>query len=171
MSSSAGASVVRGGDVEAVVLQCRGEHGTQVLLVVDDEQVLCAHGDEHGSASCELAGNCHGEHCAGAEAKSQRVPRFARHDACVETTTPDTNKPNPRRKRLLRWSLAALAVVVIAVGAFLCWFFRDDAPDAVSIGDAVAQVSDAAETTDAAAAVVVTEAAATETAETEAAAD
>jgi polyisoprenoid-binding protein YceI len=51
------------------------------------------------------------------------------------------NRRAPRRK-LLRWSLGALAVVIIGAGAFVWWFFRGDAPDAVSIGNAVAQVQD-----------------------------
>ena len=59
------------------------------------------------------------------------------------TPTSITNRaPRSRRHRLLRWSLAAVAVVFIAVGAFVWWFFRGDAPDAVSIGNAVAQVQD-----------------------------
>ncbi len=59
----------------------------------------------------------------------------------MNTPQPETNTRVTRRKRLLRWSLSALAVVVIAVGAFVWWFFRGDAPDAVSIGDAAAQVA------------------------------
>jgi polyisoprenoid-binding protein YceI len=39
--------------------------------------------------------------------------------------------------------LSALAVLVIGVGALVWWFFRGDAPDAVSIGDAAAQVQQA----------------------------
>lgn len=47
------------------------------------------------------------------------------------------------RKRPMRWALSVVAVVVIAAGAFVWWFFRGDAPDAVSIGDAVSQVESA----------------------------
>jgi polyisoprenoid-binding protein YceI len=58
--------------------------------------------------------------------------------------TPSTDSDNrarrTHRRRLLRWSLSALAVIVVAAGAFVWWFFRGDAPDAVSIGNAVAQV-------------------------------
>ena len=61
----------------------------------------------------------------------------------MNTPQPETNTRAKRRKRLLRWSLSALAVVIIAVGAFVWWFFRGDAPDAVSIGDAAAQVQEA----------------------------
>ena len=58
--------------------------------------------------------------------------------------TPPTEPPStPGTERLLKWALSALAVVIIAVGAFVWWFFRDDAPDAVSIGDAAAQVAGA----------------------------
>jgi polyisoprenoid-binding protein YceI len=57
-------------------------------------------------------------------------------------TEPVTRAHRPRRRRWLRWSLCCLAVVVIAAGAFVWWFFRGDAPDAVSIGNAVAQVED-----------------------------
>jgi polyisoprenoid-binding protein YceI len=60
----------------------------------------------------------------------------------TERTDP-TEPGNPRRRRW-RWALSALAVVVIALGAFVWWFFRDDAPDSVSIGAAAAQVQDAA---------------------------
>ena len=55
-------------------------------------------------------------------------------------TPPTSTSPSNRRKRLLKWSLSGLAVVIIAAGAFAWWFFRGDAPDAVSIGDAAAQV-------------------------------
>jgi polyisoprenoid-binding protein YceI len=61
----------------------------------------------------------------------------------MKTPQPETNTRVTRRKRILRWSLSALAVVLIAVGAFVWWFFRGDAPDAVSIGDAAAQVQEA----------------------------
>jgi polyisoprenoid-binding protein YceI len=54
----------------------------------------------------------------------------------------DNRARRTRRRRLLRWSLSAVAVIVIAIGAFVWWFFRGDAPDAVSIGNAVAQVQD-----------------------------
>jgi polyisoprenoid-binding protein YceI len=37
---------------------------------------------------------------------------------------------------------AALAVLVVAAGAFLFWFFRDDAPDEVDLGAAVDAVED-----------------------------
>jgi polyisoprenoid-binding protein YceI len=57
-------------------------------------------------------------------------------------TDSDDRIRRTRRRRLLRWSLGALAVIVIASGAFVWWFFRGDAPDAVSIGNAVAQVQD-----------------------------
>ena len=59
--------------------------------------------------------------------------------------TPPTGTPStPRhRRRLLKWGLSAVVVVLVAAGAFIWWFFRDDAPDAVSIGDAVAQVESA----------------------------
>ena len=59
--------------------------------------------------------------------------------------TPPTGTPStPRhRSRLLKWGLSAVVVVLVAAGAFIWWFFRDDAPDAVSIGDAVAQVESA----------------------------
>jgi polyisoprenoid-binding protein YceI len=53
-----------------------------------------------------------------------------------------------RKKRRLRIA-AAIAVLVIAAGAALVWWYlRDDAPDAVSITDAAAQVTEP--TTDAA---------------------
>ncbi len=61
----------------------------------------------------------------------------------MNTPQPEADNRAKRRKRLVRWSLGAFAVVIIAVGAFVWWFFRDDAPDAVSIGDAAAQVQDA----------------------------
>ncbi len=61
----------------------------------------------------------------------------------MNTPQPETNTRVTRRKRILRWSLSALAVVLIAVGAFVWWFFRGDAPNAVSIGDAAAQVQEA----------------------------
>ena len=56
------------------------------------------------------------------------------------TGTPSTPRP---RRRLLKWGLGAVVVVLVAAGAFIWWFLRDDAPDAVSIGDAVAQVESA----------------------------
>jgi polyisoprenoid-binding protein YceI len=43
--------------------------------------------------------------------------------------------------------LSALAVVVIACAAFVWWFFRDDAPDSVSIEAAAAQVATSAAAT------------------------
>ena len=61
------------------------------------------------------------------------------------TPQPESTSHATRRKRVLKWSLSALAVVIIAVGAFIWWFFRGDAPDAVSIGDAAAQVQEADE--------------------------
>lgn len=61
------------------------------------------------------------------------------------TPQPESTSRATRRKRVLKWSLSALAVVIIAVGAFIWWFFRGDAPDAVSIGDAAAQVQEADE--------------------------
>ena len=44
--------------------------------------------------------------------------------------TPESTSPSSRR-RLLKWSLSALVVIAICTGAFVWWFFRGDAPDAV----------------------------------------
>ena len=89
--------------------------------------------------------------------------------------TPSTDPPsNPkRRRRVLTWALGALAVVVIAVGGFLWWFFRDDAPDAVSIADAAAQVDsvDTPAAAEATAATAATAAAAAATTSATAASD
>ncbi len=63
----------------------------------------------------------------------------------MNTPQPESTSRATRRKRVLKWSLSALAVVIIAVGAFVWWFFRGHAPDAVSIGDAAAQVQEADE--------------------------
>jgi polyisoprenoid-binding protein YceI len=65
----------------------------------------------------------------------------------VNTPTPESTSPSRRRRRLLKWSLSALVVIAIFTGAFVWWFFRGDAPDAVSIGDAAAQVQDAGSST------------------------
>jgi polyisoprenoid-binding protein YceI len=65
-------------------------------------------------------------------------------------------------------ALGAFAIVVVALGAFVWWFFRDDAPESVSIGAAAAQVQD--DVTQAAVAAT-TEVMATETSAETAAAD
>ncbi|MEO1061149.1 MAG: YceI family protein [Actinomycetota bacterium] len=59
------------------------------------------------------------------------------------TTTspaPTPNPTNPRRRRLMIGG-GVLAVLVIAVGAGLWWFFRDDAPAEVDLATAVEQVA------------------------------
>ena len=71
----------------------------------------------------------------------------------MDTTPPPANRP--ARRRTWKWALGALAVVVIGVGAFIWWFFRDDAPDAVSLNDAAAQVQ-TADTVESAATVAET---------------
>jgi polyisoprenoid-binding protein YceI len=90
----------------------------------------------------------------------------------VNTSSPtertDPTEPGKPRRHRWRWALSALAVVVIALGAFVWWFFRDDAPDSVSIGAAAAQVQDADTQ---AGAVVTTDSPATETAAATVAAD
>ncbi len=50
--------------------------------------------------------------------------------------------PSRRRRRLVMLMAATVAVIVICFGAFAVWFLRDDAPDAVSIDQAVTQVVD-----------------------------
>lgn len=65
-----------------------------------------------------------------------------------------------RRRRVLVWTVAAVAVLVIAFGAFAIWFLRDDAPDEVTIGDASAQVADG--TTDSGTAPITAEVGATD---------
>ena len=57
-------------------------------------------------------------------------------------STDPTASARPRRTRW-KWALGAFAAVVITLGAFVWWFFRDVAPDSVSIGAAAAQVENA----------------------------
>jgi polyisoprenoid-binding protein YceI len=82
----------------------------------------------------------------------------------VNTPSPSNSngpiEPGKPRKRRWRWALGAFAVVAITLCAFVLWFFRDDAPDSVSIGAAAAQIQDA---DTGASAVVTTDLAATET--------
>ncbi len=49
---------------------------------------------------------------------------------------------NRRRRRLVLWAVAAVAVIAIGFGAFTFWFLRDDAPQVVSLDNAVTQVVD-----------------------------
>jgi polyisoprenoid-binding protein YceI len=63
----------------------------------------------------------------------------------MNTPQPEPTARAKRHKPVLKWSLSLVAVVIIAVGAFVWSFFRGDAPDAVSIGDAAAQVQEADE--------------------------
>ncbi len=79
----------------------------------------------------------------------------------------DPVEPSKPRSHRWRWAVSALAVVVIGIGAFLWWFFRDDAPDSVSLGAAAAQVQEA----DTQAGAVTTDSPTTETAAATAAAD
>jgi polyisoprenoid-binding protein YceI len=59
-------------------------------------------------------------------------------------TTDSSDVPTSRRrKRILIGVGVGVLVVMALAGAFLWWFFRDDAPSAVSIEDAAAQVDDA----------------------------
>ena len=50
--------------------------------------------------------------------------------------------------RRLKVLLAVGVVLVVVVGGGLWWFFKDDAPDEVSLDDAVAQVEDASDAPD-----------------------
>lgn len=63
------------------------------------------------------------------------------HDDTPRTRDHATAPTRPdRRRRLLKWGLATFVVVALAIGGFIWWFFRDDAPDEVTIEDAVSQV-------------------------------
>lgn len=48
----------------------------------------------------------------------------------------------PRMSKTVKFALAAVLLVVVAGGAFLLWFFKDDAPDEVDLGAAVDAVDD-----------------------------
>src|SRR5262245_40488005 len=57
------------------------------------------------------------------------------------TTSPErSTSPQPVRRRRWRWLIAGALLILALGGAFVWWFLRDDAPDAVDIGDAAAQV-------------------------------
>lgn len=60
-------------------------------------------------------------------------------------TDPTTADAPPRRgrarRRLLRWGLGALAVLVAVAAAGIWWFLRDDSPPEVELGSAVASLS------------------------------
>lgn len=57
-----------------------------------------------------------------------------------------TVSPSPRQapsRHRLRWTiLAVVLLIAVAAGIFLWWFFKDDAPDDVELGDAVSQLTD-----------------------------
>ena len=58
------------------------------------------------------------------------------------STVSPTPRQAPSRHRL-RWTiLAVVLLIAVAAGIFLWWFFKDDAPDDVELGDAVSQLTD-----------------------------
>jgi polyisoprenoid-binding protein YceI len=61
-------------------------------------------------------------------------------------TNANTSNSRPRRKLLIGTAIG-LVVVIAAVAGFLVWFFKDDAPDKVTLEDAVAEVKDSTTTT------------------------